>query len=399
MAEVLRVRDADDERHGGWCWLEAGTLREGDAAAVARAAGERGVLWLADSRRVTLHEVVLPRRNRSAARQALPYLLEDQVADDLETLVFQPAMETAGGKVIIAVTAREWYEARLQGLVAAGCELTGVVPDAMVLPPAPAGATALLEPDRLLLRDGDQGWACDAEAAPVLLGRLAAERPGGRLELALLLPADAGDNPLVLPDNVVAETRRLEAPGDTALLSLAGEPPFNLLAEEGRSQRARAQRPYYLAAAGAVVVAIAVLIGGLYYSNHRLAATSDALQAAIETEFRRGFPEVQRIVKPAHQARQAIAELREAGQSGPRFLDVLARAGAALREGGSEPLVIERMGFSAGRLDLQVSAASMAALEAYRTRLAEHAVQAEIVSAENRDERLYGRLRLRERAL
>ncbi|MBK9131951.1 MAG: hypothetical protein IPM20_10020 [Gammaproteobacteria bacterium] len=95
-SEWMRV---SDEATG--TTVERGALEE----AGRQCAGCR-VVVLVPGEDVTLARAVIPARNRQRVLAALPYVLEDRLIPDVETLHFAPGMRESGGALCAAVIER-----------------------------------------------------------------------------------------------------------------------------------------------------------------------------------------------------------------------------------------------------------------------------------------------------
>lgn len=166
---------------GGILQQGAGALR-GLSELIAQA--RRTVLLLPAST-VTLLHMKVPPLPAAKLKAALPGLVEDHIlADPLDcALVAGPAQ--ADGMRTIAVVQRAWLEAVVKALLALGARSISAVPMQLCLPTQPGEASALIEPEELVLRTGQYEG----------LGLALADTPANALASAR---AFAGDVPLTV---------------------------------------------------------------------------------------------------------------------------------------------------------------------------------------------------------
>lgn len=342
-----------------------------------------------------LCDAKVPTRNRARMRQAIPYALEEQLAQDIDQLHFAlgaPADEQGPTAVIARATLDEWL-ARLQ---AAGIEPESLVPDVCALPWQDGQWTLLLEDHGVLARTGAaRGWAADHDNLAWLLDAELRQH-GAPARVRVLSTQPDADLALGLPPET-------EVSRDT----LAGY-PLSLFARhhdrarsidllQGPYQRGTAhadQRKRWRWVAALAAVLVAVEVGGAWYEHARLQQELQRAQAQIETEFRAVFPRVQRIVEPKAQMQQELQRLRsgEGGSDGV-FLALLADAAPALTGPGA--LRITRLQYRDRQLELDLDAPSFQALDRIKQVLSEQGLSAEILSASAAGQGVSGRLRIR----
>jgi general secretion pathway protein L len=169
--------------------------------ALELAAGRRLVVFV-PGLAVRLASVQVPARQAQKILQAAPYALEDQLAEDVDTLHFAiedaPQRRPAGAPHPVAIVARERMEQWLAPLRARQLKPDALVPETLCLP-MPEGDrwTALAEPDRVTVRTGPYtGFACPLEDFEMYL-QLA--DPAGQTPLRLFVSRDVESDFTRLP--------------------------------------------------------------------------------------------------------------------------------------------------------------------------------------------------------
>jgi len=159
MAEFLVIRlPADADAAADWVAVDdSGSRRSPPATGALRDAaadvGDRSVIVLAPGRDVLSVTVDLPARG-ARLQAALPFALEDQLADDIEDLHFAAGKRLDNGHLPAAVVAHERMRTWLERLADAGIRPDRLVPENHGLARIPNTTSLLLAGDEILFNDG-----------------------------------------------------------------------------------------------------------------------------------------------------------------------------------------------------------------------------------------------------
>lgn len=354
--------------------------------------------------RVLLTQAHIPTRNPRALRRALPYALEDQLADDVETLHFVPGARHVDGSLTVAVVAHTHMTAWLDAVRKAGMEPDQVVPETALLP-TEAGAWVLwLEGDEGWLSTGEgMGFTMERDNAAFLLRRRLQEAPedGRPKQLKLLRhgPARPEDDALRALGDTDALTVQVVETSSSLLEHLIAHwpsrPPLNLLCGpySPKDSLDHLWRPWRLAA-GVLLAWVVIQFVGLGWNLQSLRAEQAALEERMVEVYQQTFPGG-RIVDPRRQMETALRGL----SSGPDGIhsdlqDLLAQAAPALAD--AEGLSIQGLRYQAGRLDLDLHLADLQGLDRLKQQLEQKAGwSVDIQSASARDDRVESRILIR----
>lgn len=317
--------------------------------------------------RILLTATSVPGRNRALRIKALPYTLEDSLADPVEDLHFAIGALTATD-VAVAVVRHAVMEAWLATLDALGMTIDAMIPDALLLPLADNAWSVLLEERRAVVRLTPwRGFACERALLPLFLQRALEHHQAP----VLVWLWAAGSAPELSDPGL--DIRRAQGPG-AAFAVFAQSPAsaaINLL--QRRYARARGLRhtlvPWRAAAAlGGAWLALQASHGLIEY--RRLAGEQTALQSEIEQVLRAAVPTTRKIVNARAQLDSRLQELRHApAGSANAFLTLLERGGAALAEQRDPGLRIRALRYQDDRLDFDLEGGSPEAIDQLRQKL------------------------------
>jgi len=397
MAATALIRPLPDDR---WSWHGAGAADgapvtgSGSLAAAAEQLAAAPVTLLVPGTDLLLTRVRLPVRSRSRARAAVPWALEDRLAEEVEALHFALGA-MAADEWPVAVMARERLAAWLADCAAAGLEVQAAIPEPLALPaPVDGRWQVLVEDHCVTVRTGrTTGFACEPELLEVVAG---AEEPPEGIDCLQVNAGEGAHWPPALADMVAASTERVTTP--FAAFRGVAEAPVNLLQgsfsrTEKRLQMLRQWRLPAGLAAG--LLAVGAVQGVLGYME--LGQRQAELQQRIQSVFQEAFPEARATRDPRTQMETRLRAMRGEGRSDSRFGDMLLRAGAVVN--AQEGAELTALTWREGMLEVDVEAAALADLDAIQRGLGARGLPAELRSVDRRDDdRVSGRLRVTEGA-
>ncbi|KXF82546.1 type II secretion system protein GspL [Enterovibrio coralii] len=266
-------------------------------------AKERDVIALADSAAITMTKVAIPSGSERQLDAVLPYLLEDDLAQDVDALhvsMLGKSAESADVAVIAHSVMKRWIEE----LSDAGMVVRKLIPDALCLPLQEEGISAAKLNDRWLLRVSEtEGCAVDEGWLPMWMRSLN-DRQEDETPLPVVsysaLPEDAGDNWRSDPAEMIM----------LLLAQGAVQSRFNLMAGRYKPQNQilKHLRPWRGAAIAAGLV-LAVLGGEKVVNIYQMEAQAAQLRAQSEARVRALLPQNQRIPTTSYMRRIVESEV------------------------------------------------------------------------------------------
>jgi len=397
MAETLLIRLAPaaqgfrdwlllDEQGQGKGPVQSGAPDEGVINSIHH------VVVLVPGCELSLFEVQVPGRNRQRVIRAVPYVLEEQLADEVEDLHFALGAVGEDNRYPVAIVERSRMDYWQDLLRERGISASQWVPDILAVP-SDGGWSLLVDGGMVLVRSGNYaGFATDSENLEFSMLQVKEQAPeSARVFGSTVLDLQGVDLDLVEDP---AQPLELLARGYTQ------GPVIDLLqgAYSRREEWGRLFRPWKTSAA--LLLAGVVLTGvsaGLNY--HHLSGHKEQLAAEIESVYRKAFPNARRIVNPRAQMEQHLKTLqRKTGVGSTDFLTMLAETANVIR--AAKGIDVRGASYRDGRLDLDLLADNLQILDKLKQDLiGSGRMQAEIQSATTeKDRKVKSRMRVQGKA-
>ena len=331
--------------------------------------------------------VDVPGRSVGQIRRALPFVVEEYLAADVERMHLAHGPIRRGAPVRVNLIDRTYLEDWLGCLDDLSLKPGFMVSDAELLPVTGNGATVLLEGETALIRTASEAAGVDADNLGLALGSLEVERIdviNGRLDDLVAGQLDAGvevvsgdetDAPLVYL------ARRWRSLPDAV----------NLLQGDYTPARPPTENVYRWRAVAALA-GIWLLVGltGMLIQAIWADIQAGRLQAQSETLYRDIFPGETRVHNVRRQMSQKLGQ--STGEGGAGFTTYLGYLAQAI----DRNVNIWSLTYSESRDELaaDLQLASYDALEQFKQRLTRLGVGVEITSAEQQESGVRARVRL-----
>ncbi len=410
MAEIFVVRLSDDHEPT-WAVAETTGQLTGSTGRcpledLPALAGQRKIVVLVPSQKVLLTAANLPIRNPVKLRQALPYALEEQVAEDLDKLHFAAGRRDPDGSVPVAIVRRRDLDAWLTSIRAVGLEPSAVHAEQEVMPSSPTATVWLIEGDTCLVRrPGQQPIAVEGTSVEDFL--LFGDPREGAAETPAHLTVYLGPEEQsrygaaldALRDQLTSLDIQMLPGGATAHLAsgVTRTSGVNLLQGDygPRTGLEKLWRPWR-AAAVLLVALVGVMIVRDVAELVSLKSVDTELDGEMNAVFREAMPDVQRIVNHRRQMESRLSAVRASrGVSDAPFLKSLEALSRAV--GTAPGTRVESLSFRNGVMEVKVAAPSVDSLDAIQRSIqSAGSLNASILSANPRGSEVEGRIQLTE---
>lgn len=329
MSERLFIRLGKTSEHPCswlvWSEQEQEIIASGeltDAASLstlAERAGNRPVDVLVPAASMTLTQIALPEKGQRQALKALPYMLEETLATDVDNMHFVVGPRE-GEQLNVAAVAHEQMQAWLAWLHEAGLKVKRIVPDCLALPLEQCRWAAMSLGNEYLIRTSEgsgislpKAWS--TFALPQLVNNATALNDNQTINVAsysddiAIEGVEVDNKPLDLPMMVLAK----------GILNA----PINLLSGIYKPKREYSKHlMVWKNTAIIVVVAIVLALINKGLAIHQLNNDTDALRAQSEVIFKQAVPGVNRIVNVRSQMDSELRRMQGQG-GGAAFFEML----------------------------------------------------------------------------
>lgn len=416
MAQYLLTylqRVGDDYLRWAVCDDKSRVVRahnHGSFADAAKAAERRKVIMVIAGTEVLMEEAVVPATNLARALKAVPYALEEQLAQDVESSHFAFGAKLPNGSIPVAVIAKDSFAWVLERCEQAGLAPVEIIPEMHALPFEQDRLTVMTNSGHAAVRQSvSKGFSCDTEMLPLLLGNVAQPDPDTE---AVPTPDEmiwqamhfscgtdryelrTSQGPIEMRSEVelfsvgLAQARRRAKKGQAFINLLQGD--YSKTEAMGK-----AWKPWRLPAA--LAATLAILWGGSSVLNYQsLGVKQQQLQVEMADVLKSTFPDVRNPERdPLRQMRSRVRQVLAGGGGIDEgsFIAMMSAIGVALGE--VEKPMVTSMNFRSGKLDVQLDTASLQDIDKIKSSLeSDKKLKAQVRSANKDKDRIKARLRI-----
>lgn len=389
--DFLLLPEQPDQPGRYWTPGEGGALHE---TLLTAADGPRRAVVFVPTSQCLLSSVQVSAAQWREAREALAWLIEDQLAEDPEQLHVVAGPRSEEGGVPILAVGRAVFEHWRERLHALNVTPLAVLPDLLLVPHG-TGWSLQLTPTQACLRlDAWRGLCVEPAALPAVIAAALVEQPPAVAQVQLYAdPAEPlTELTATLEQAGLTVVRHPLYPNAPATDALWSRHPFNLLQGDYRPADAGHLSPRWRRLGLLALMAFGLLLaneaGRMFWLNWQ----AKKLETANRQQYQQLFPQERRVV---NLRRQLEAHLNSAGASQGEFLPLLTVAAESIDAQGGR-LSATRVHFSERGLELDVAASGFDAIQQLQQMLQARGQVAELLSSDQQGSQIKARLRLGE---
>jgi general secretion pathway protein L len=348
------------------------------------------VVAVAPANDVTVRKVEVPARSRSKALAAIPYVLEETLASDVEQLHFVLLDWNPGANATVAVLDKakinSWYEAIGQ----LPFPVDALVPEYLLIPihPQTDATIVRVDSDLVCVRSGlNEGIVLDTYSFDMWWHDLA------RKDIAIACQDPEIARHLLSMGGTMVREWDIGADFSEWLIhhthiDITG----NLLQGAYKPSHQGQETTRYKIAGIMLIAAFVVYFVASGYEYFQLASQEKRLKEQIETVFRDTFPDARRIVNPRLQMEQRLKQLRSGYVGEGEFQILLSAVARAIPVAKGK---IEEISFRDNALTVTCITTDFAGLDTLKKKFAEDPlVVVELLSSGSRENRVSGRFKI-----
>lgn len=349
--------------------------------------GKDEAILIVPGSEVTLKTVTLPGKANRKLLSAVPFMLEDELSQDVEKLFFAWHKQNDKAQQV-AIVSKSKMQYWLDTLSDAGIYCEKIVPDTLCLPTPDNSWQAIALNNEVIIRQAEwQGITGEANwlAAAV---ELFAKKQEQKVSI------EFSSEPTL---HNLANTEISHQPGPLPMQTLAEQAvasQFNLRQEQYKAKKRgkKSTNQWRLAAILAGVAILTTFVDKGIQAT-QLSNQNEALKEQIVAEFKRAFPETRRIVNVRSQMKQKMEALDQ-NSSGVSMLAMLSVLEQAFASSQIKPQTM-RFDRSRSELRMQAVAEGYESLETFKRLAEQQGFTVEQGAINNRDDQVVGSLAIR----
>jgi general secretion pathway protein L len=371
-------------------------------ADLAPAAANRRVTVFVPATDIGLIHANIPTKSKQKMLKAVPYAVEDLLADDVETLHFALGRTNEDGDTAIAVAQLKHMQQWIDALAQANLEPDELIPDVLALPYLPNEWTIFIDGDNAAIRTHEQqGFACDATNLAATLEVAFAEAKDKAPQRLRLMNFTSQAAPVSLPEACEISE---EMQGERSLLHVLAENitdthSISLLQGSFSRQQKILKLVYPWIPVAAALAGWMVLhaINTTLHINRLDTHVAQLIQQQKDI-YKRAFPDAKKMENPRKLMESKLKELR--GNNGPAqdgatlsLLSLLDSIAPTLRNAAG--LNLGSLNFRGDSMVLEITMGNLEGVEQLKQQLATlQGVVVEVQSVQAQGDKVMGRLKI-----
>ena len=374
-------------------------ITSGPLSEAAIVAAQHKVTVLLDSFSVHLNWVQLPTSNRQKMLRAIPYALEEQLAEDVDYFHFVIGKNDPHYGTPVAGIRKDTIEAVLNAFELAGISVDAMIPDAVCLPVAPQQWSVLLHGSKALVQfEAFIASVIDTSNLALLL-QASLDKAETKPEKIVFFHLD-GEQPDPALEQITGGIETMHVAYNTHPLTVfCGEfgraRPLSLLQGGYKPKRKSTGQWHRWRLAGSLAAVWLILYLGInLYELNKLKAKNNEIRIQIADIYKSSFPESRRIINPRVQMEQKLNELRGGGgPQGSQFLALLTESAGVLSS--QKNIEVQSIDFRNNRMDIGLTGTNLQSVETLNNELKNNTeLETEITSATAEKSSVRGSIRL-----
>lgn len=373
------------------------TLGHGNLHELKNLARGKKVSILIDAHYTSLASVTVPSKNRNKQMQAVPFAMEDSLAEDIDDTYFALGKSQDDQVPVIAIQ-RKLLEQTLATFQQQQIHVESLTADSVAIPGSEYQWCVLLDEDSALIKTGhSQAHCCDRENLAVILQALLTQantQPDG---ITYYYKADDTEAELMLePVDIKLDKQTYKNHAlEIFVQNLKEIQDLNLLQGEFAPKR---ESNTWLKPWKSVAMLIGLwLVFELTHATllaNQLEEKNLQLTRQIEKEFKRAIPEARKMKNMKRQVKLRLKELKtgDSANNDNGFLQILSKVSPVLKN--HEKLDIHAAVYKSNYIDLDLTAKKLQDIEQVRNQLNTIKGITTVLSTTVEKDGVKGRLRL-----
>ena len=415
MSETLLIHyNIDDAQQATWSLCNVageltGKISTGSLTELSAAAADHPAIVLLNSQCLHINQLQLPTQNLQKLLKAVPYAIEEFIADDVDNFHFVVSKNKHNGSTSVVGINENTLKNIIQIFQAANINVEKIIPDALCLA-ADSNQWVCLnhENTSYLQTDITNGMLLSHYLLPYVLTNKLQDEAQTRPEKILLFSeqenATAFDTLKAedIPDddieivNIVYNTHPLVVFCGNYKQAM----PLNLLQYKFKPKRKTSGYwQHWRLAASLAAIWLVLHLGLTSFQHTQLKDSNIATHAKIEKIYKKSFPKSRKIVNPRVQMEQKLKQLKgNAGNSSHGLIFLLSESFGTLSHDKTS-ITLQSLTFRNNRMDIGLESSNLQAVENLNKNLNNNKkIKSEITSSSSEKDKVKGNLRIEGRS-
>lgn len=369
-------------------------LNQGSLMDAAKACASHTVTVVLPGEKVLFLTAQVPGKNIQKVLQAIPYVLEDSVIDDVDDLYFsikKQNSDASNNKYDVSIVNKNYFESIIKILELAGIYADAMIADYFLLAYKPS---LFVDDTRMIYSSSEMKFSSALESAIKFDAKPFDE--SNKLKLITCNKPSNIERPLSkLIENINVVEEQCELNPLVYLVKNRSSNTINLLHGAYKKKKDWTQ-------AGKTWLPVSVLLGvwliiqaGVFVFDYiDLSKKSKLINLEITKIYKQTFPKSRRIIDAKAQMQQKLSSIKKRkGQNGRSFTEMLSNSASIFSK--TKGLEIKSLRYYDGKINLEIQISSLQALDKLSEQLnKEKGYQVEVQNASSGKETVTARLQI-----
>jgi len=419
MTDTLLIHfDINAAHQATWAMCNAageltGKITTGALQELAEFAANKNAILLLNSQCLHINQLKLPTKNLQKIIKAVPYAIEESIAEDVEDFHFVIAKNKHNNLIDVVGIEKQTLQNIIDTFQELQINIEAIIPDALCLAADEADrqwACLNFNTISYLQTDVSNGMVYSHQLLPYLLKNKLEDENIETPDKILFFCEQENNTAFesIVNDDSIFTSRNIEVinivynthPLVVFCGSYKQALALNLLQYDFKPKRKTSGywRHWKLAASLAVIWLVLQLgLSSVILSD--LQKENKITKAEIEKIYKKSFPESKRIVNPRVQMEQKLEQLKNnSGNSNKGFIFLLAESLTSLRK-DQKNITIQSLTFRNNRMDIGVDSINLQSIESLNNNLnTSSKIKSEITSSSSEKDKVKGHIRIEGRS-
>ncbi len=416
MSETLLIHyNINNAQRATWSLCNAageltGKISTGSLAELAESAADHPIIVLLNSQCLHINQLQLPTQNMQKLLKAVPFAIEEFIADDIENFHFVVAKNNHDNATSVVGININTLEKIVQIFQDANINVEKIVPDVLCLAADSKQWVCLNYKNTSYLQtDITNGMVVSHELLPYVLKNKLQDESQTRPEKILLFSEqentavfDTLKTENILDDDDIEVSRIVY--NTHPLVVFCGNYkqalPLNLLQQTFKPKRKTSGYwQHWRLAASLAAIWLVLHLGLTGFQRAQLNQENIITKATIEKIYKKSFPKSRKIINPRVQMEQKLEELKGNASNGSRGLIFLLAESFSILGQDKKNITVQSLTFRNNRMDIGLESSNLQAIENLNKNLNNNKnIKSEITSSSSEKDKVKGNLRIEGRS-